>query len=272
MMKILFLFLFLSLEADVFFFNGKTYDDDSVSHLITVITSTSPIPSMPSTEYLYEAQKSLFQVPALAKCKKIVVFDGLKDRRLLKQYNEYKKNVERLVKEDLYFANTTLIFCLKWGHLTGTIREAIRHVTTPYLFIHQHDLVLLRSFDLNGVVASMEANPRIKYVYLGRRPNTVDDFYHAPVDEGVEGISFIPLCQSSGWSDQCHITSVDYYKNFVLPRCGATFMESVLHPALKEAIRSFGMEGREAFGTFLYGKLMDGPYILHTDGRNSSAK
>ena len=45
-------------------------------------------------------------------------------------------------------------------------------------------------------------------------------------------------------------------------------MENVLHPALKEAVRRFGMFGREPFGTYLYGNLLDGPYIVHTDARN----
>ena len=230
-----FLFIVLFFQADCTILNGTVYDDETVSKLITVITSTSPIPSMPSTTYLYEAQKSLFQVPALAKCKKIIVFDGVENNQksVSATYEKYKNNVKKLVKEDPYFSNTKLVFCKTWGHLSGAIREAISHVDTPFLFLHQHDLVLLQGFDLIGVVASMMANPKIKYVYLGRRPNTTDDIYHAPVDEEVEGVSFVPLCRSCGWSDQCHVASVEYYNSFVLPQCHFTFKESDLHPALK---------------------------------------
>jgi hypothetical protein len=240
------------------------YDDETVASLVTVITSTSPIPSMPSTKFLYEAQKSLFQVPALAKCKKIIVFDGIRkgQKQLAKKYAEYKRNVMQLVQEDPYFSNTELVFCSEWGHLAGTLKEALLHVDTPFLFIHQHDLVLLQGFDLNGVIASMEANPKIKYVAFGKRANTPNDFYHGPLDQEIEGISFVPLCRSCGWSDQCHAASADYYRFFVLPQCSYTFMESVLHPALKKM-------GRELFGTYLYGNLFDGPYIFHADARNA---
>jgi hypothetical protein len=226
---------------------------------------------MPSTKYLYAAQKSLSQVRSLAKCRKIIVFDGLKEdqKSLSQRYEEYKKNIEQLVRTDPYFSNTKLVFCERWEHLSGAIRKAIAHVETPFLFIHQHDLLLLKEFDLNGVVASMAANPDIKYVYLGRRPNTPDDFYHGPVDEWIEGTSFVPLCRSCGWSDQCHIASVDYYLSFVLPQCDHVFMENVLHPKLKKALRQSGMSGRKLFGTYLYGHLSEGPYILHMDGRNN---
>lgn len=255
--------------------DGIDYNDETVSQLVTVITSTSPISSMPSTKFLYKAQKSLFKVPTLAKCKKIIVFDGVKkeNKHLLKKYNQYKKNVKKLVKTDPYFANTQLVFCPEWGHLCGTIREAIKHVDTPYLFIHQHDLVLLKEFDLNGVIASMNANSAIKYVGLIQRPNSVDDWWFSPLKEGVEGISFVPLCRAAGWSDQTHIASLDYYSSFVLPQCHETFMEHILQPALKKAIEEEGFnKGQEVFGTHVYGHLLDGPYIHHADGQHNGRK
>lgn len=271
-MRILFLLLLFHLfSANAVVWEGIDYDDETVSQLVTVITSTSPIPSMPSTKFLYEAQKCLYQVPALAKCKKIIVFDGVKkcDKNVINVYEEYKNNVIKLLEEDPYFTNTELVFCQKWGHLSGTIREAIKKVNTPYLFIHQHDLILLKAFDLNGVIASMVANPTIKYVALIKRANTNEDFNFGPMEEGTDGISFAPLCRASGWSDQCHVASVEYYLTFVLPQCHKTFMEYIIHPMLKKAVKDFGFAGREPFGTHVYGHLNDGPYIFHADARNN---
>ena len=57
--------------------NGKVYDDDTVAQMITVITTTNPIPSIPSIKHIYPAQVALFQIPAFTRCKKIIVFDGL---------------------------------------------------------------------------------------------------------------------------------------------------------------------------------------------------
>ena len=52
--------------------NGGYLDDERVAGLITVITSTSPIHALPSLRHIRPAQTSLFQVPALAKCRKII--------------------------------------------------------------------------------------------------------------------------------------------------------------------------------------------------------
>jgi hypothetical protein len=273
MQKILLLFLaFQSLcFSSEIMWKGTIYNDETIAEMVTVITATNPIPSIPSTRHLYEAQKSLFQVPVFAQCKKIIVFDGIKEpnEQNTSLYEEYKSNVKKLVEKDPYFSNTTLVFCNSWGHLSGAIKEALEQVKTPFVFMHQHDFVLLQPFDLKGVIATMVANPRIKCVLLGKRANHKRDFYYKPVDEVIEGAAFIPLCRASGWADSCHVASVDYYKTFVLPQCDHTFMEKILHPALKQAVKKLGPKGQEPFGTYLYGKMDDGPYVFHTNGRKN---
>ena len=48
-----------------------------VSHLLTVIVTTSPIPSMPSTALLEALISSWELTPALRDCAKIVMCDGI---------------------------------------------------------------------------------------------------------------------------------------------------------------------------------------------------
>jgi hypothetical protein len=258
-------------NAEEFVWEDQIYDNETVTKLITVIISTSPIPSMPSTEFLYQSQSSLFINPILAQCKKIIVFDGISpDHAHLQQnYEEYKNNVQQLTQIDPYFENTQLIFCEQWGHLSGSIKTAIEHVDTPFIFMFQHDLVLVKDFNLNGIIATIVNNPLIKQVELDSTGwgNDAHPWY-APVDSFIEGIHFIPLSRSFGWSDRAHITTVNHYKNFVLPQCHHGFMENFLHPALKNAIASKGLTaGHRPFGTYLYGDLKDGGYVIHTDGR-----
>ena len=132
-------------------YNGVVYDTETVAKLITVITTTSPIKSMPEPKHLYPSQQSLFRIPAFALCKKIIVFDGFRDGQmhLEETYNQYKRNIVHLTKTDPYFSNTELVFCSEWKHLTGAIYEAMKHVTTPFVFINQHDLEIIKDFDLN---------------------------------------------------------------------------------------------------------------------------
>jgi hypothetical protein len=261
------------LEAEPVVLDGVTYDDDTVAKLITVITTTNPIPSIPDVKHLYSCQKSLSSIPALAKCKKIIVFDGIQPNYESRKedYDEYKKRVTRLVKKDPYFSNTRLVFCPSWAHLSGAIQKAFRYVNTPYVLIQQHDFTIIKNFDINGIVATLAANPYVKHVKLEYNPtNAHARWWNGPVDGVVDGTHFVPLTRIFGWSDVTHVTTAEYYKNFVLPQCDHGFMEHFLHPAFQRDIEKFGLTfAQQIYGTYLYGDIQDGGYIYHSDGRGS---
>ncbi len=247
------------------------YTDDTVAQLLTVITATSPVLSIPATTHIYPAQVSLHRIPALAKAKKIIVFDAIPEanKHLEAAYTRYKKNIQELTETDYYFKNTELLSCTEWGHLSGAIKEALKHVTTPFVFMHQHDLVLEKSFDLNGIIATMIANPHVKYVHFWGGKNKKSKWWNRIVDEKIEGISHVPLTRCFGWSDQCHVASVEYYQNFVLPECDHCFMETAMQKMYSLRLNQEGEEVHKDFGTYLYGDLSDGHYIKHTDGRKN---
>jgi hypothetical protein len=251
-------------------YGGVVYDDQTVAKLVTVITSTSPIPSIPSVEHIYDAQESLFRIPALRLCKKIIVCDAVpenkKDRAAA--YEQYKKNLMALTQADPIFSNTELIFSPTWGHLSGTLKEAMKKVTTPFIFVHQHDLIIKKDFDLNRAVATLVANPRIKYIHFSTTVNS-DTSWNGPVDGRVLGTHFVPLTRSFGWSDRTHLASSHYYRKTVLPRCDHCFMEDVMRPYVQNAIARYGRPAHGQLGVYLYGDLTDGAYIEHTDGRNN---
>ncbi len=253
---------------------GVTYDDETVSKLITVITGTSYIHTHPDTKHIRPAQESLYRIPAFALCKKLIAFDGIYPQyRGTKEedlYEQYKLNVMLLTDTDPYFTNTECVFCPWWMHLSGALRTAMDYVETPFVFVHQHDLRLQKDFDLNGVIATMVANPNIKYVNLWSGINSESEWYNWPLDQVIEGPHFVPLCRSFGWSDQCHIARADYYREFVLPQCHYCFMEAVLNRAIKDSANELGRdEGHKPFGAYLYGDLSDGNYIYHSDGHNN---
>lgn len=250
---------------------NEIYSDQEIAKLITIITTTNPIPSIPNTSMIEKTQASLFQINAFKLCKKIIVFDGIQPgyESRKNDYQQYKINVLKLTKNNPYFSNTQLVFCKSWVHLAGAIREALKHVQTPYLFIHQHDFLLAKPFNLNALISTMNINPNIKHVRLNREQNTFFKNWDGPVDEVIEKDTYLPLCRTFGWSDNDHVTTLGYYRNFVLPKCsGKVAMEHILHPALQESILRLGKdEGQKLFGTYLYGNIMDGSYLIHLNGR-----
>lgn len=267
---IFFVLSICSLRANPITYGGRVFTDEEVAKLVTVITSTNPIPSIPETSHLYQAQASLSIVSTLRLCKKIIVFDGVPEHKkaMASRYEEYKQNVIRLTETDPYFANTELVFCEQWRHLSGAITNALAHVTTPFVLIHQHDLVIRKPFDLNGCVATLIANPNIKYIHFSSSVNS-DPSWNGPVDQKIAGRHFVPLTRSFGWSDRTHVASVAYYKKDILPLCPFTFMEDVVQKIMKQDLARHGKRYHSRFAPYLYGNIHDGDYLTHTDGRNN---
>lgn len=267
-----------SAKAESIIHNGIIYDTETVAKLITVITSTSPVQSMPDPKHLYPSQQSLFQIPVFALCKKIIVFDGIRSEQahLKARYDQYKKNIEFLSQTDPYFSNTELVFCPEWRHLTGALHEAMKHVTTPFVYIHQHDLQIIQPFDLNGLIATMVANPKIQCVMLGGSDNLeTGEFnsYHGYVDRKIDGECFVPLTRCFGWSDQAQITTKDYYDKIVFPQClvrKGNFMEQTMLHRLRYDVQILGKDiAHSIYACYLYGGAKDGAYIIHTDAKHN---
>lgn len=265
-----FVLLGLALQAAPIEWDGIVYDDETVAKMITIITTTNPIPSIPSLKHIYPSQKSLFRIPAFTKCKKIIVFDGLQPgfEHRHNDYERYKQSIAQLCSTDPIFSNTKLVFCERWEHLAGAIRQAMLYVTTPYIFVHQHDFVLQKFFDLNGVIASMQRNPHIKHVKLCYA-RIMSDFAAGSTEEYVEGPSYVPLCRTFIWSDQDHVSRATYYNEFVLPYCHRCSMECVLDPLLGQTRSLLGDACHSLFGTYVYGTMQDGGYLMHSNGREN---
>ena len=237
--------------------------DISLVDKLTIITTTSPIPSNPGTEMLKKTQESLFQVAALKECKKIIVFDGVPPQQRYRAlaYELYIQNVERLVRENPIFSNTTLVVNREFKHLANSLREAMKLVDTPYVFVHQHDFVLTRPFDAINLIKSMDENVNLKFIRFNRFYNE-PNWWDGPIDDYIAGGSYVPLLRTFGWSDNDHIARVDYYRDFVFPKVtwgGA--MEWFLHDPVKIQMDHL------AYGTYLYGTYKEAPYLYHLDGK-----
>ena len=241
---------------------------ESLADKLTIITTTSPIPSNPSTVMLEKTQASLSNLCGAEECKRIIVFDGVdpKKAEIAKFYPEYKENVEKLVSTHQVFKNTELVFCNDHLHLTGAIKTAMEKVTMPFVFIHQHDFAIRRKVDTLGILRSMEENPRLKHIRLPKISNVETQFEHH-IDDVIEGPCYVPLLRTFSWSDNDHFSSVAYYRTEIFPRVTRRWpMEWVIH-AIEKASTLEDPRNHEQFGTYSYGERGDGRYIIHLDGK-----
>lgn len=247
---------------------------NDLSSKVTIVTTCSPCISYPRTIYLQISQYSMYRtIPQFQSLPKIIVCDGVKNPEDAEAYNEYKENLKKLVATHPHFQNTKLVFCDEWVCLVGALKEAIKHVETEYMFIHQDDFELKLPIDLVGLIEAMDANHNIKLVRLNSGVNTIGksnpcDHY---IDDYVEGGTQFPLLRTMGWGDNDHFVRKDYYENFVFPLLGEekTFMEAKLMGAAVHAFKEDPYAHIKLYGTYLYGDFNTGPYLYHLDRKSS---
>lgn len=146
----------------------------SVEGLLTVVITSSPVRSNPSTRMLLECISSLNLHGGLAGCRKVIVCDGFKVRQRSQrklgvvtdeEAMSYKAYVRRLaqhcrIRED--FRRTRLVRLARRQGSAYAIREAIEaHVCTPFVMIVPHDCILARTVPLEEVVRAMHAHPDV---------------------------------------------------------------------------------------------------------------
>ena len=179
--------------------------------VLTIIVTTSPIRSNPSTEMLEKTFDS-FRCGGrdFHKCRKVIVCDGCRiledsdDNRVSRKYYNvkqalrngiattsqaeryegFKDNLRRLCENatrDSPFWNTS-VEALSERHGYGfALRHALRHcVSTPYVCVIQHDRSFMRMTPIKETVEAMWNNSKVKYVGMSMRSNlTYGDIFQS---------------------------------------------------------------------------------------------
>ena len=269
----------------------------SWTRLLTIIVSSSPVPSNPDTTTLQAGFRSLAITPGLPQCAKIIQFDGpqssLPEQRV-RDYVEFKRRVRQLSVSDPAFVRSAVYESDRFRFAAHNLAAAVAHVNTTFLFSLQHDYQLVRPFDAPGLLSSMLALPIIKHVRLNMRPNAPARGFDGVVANATLPGLRVPLTRTCGWSDSPHIASTAYYRDFVIPRNlgdhnggRRKFMEESLHYPMQRNFKPGGcwatkqllLQGLplvwpvdfDEYGTYLYGHALatDGSYTRHRSLRGN---
>lgn len=172
----------------------------SLSEVLTVIITTSPVRSNPSTELLQRTMETflLCGVDFAYKCRKVIVCDGFrvdeKDNKVKKYSNTkqamrngivdsqqaenyvmFKKNLRSLCENATpsdVFSNTE-VEELDSRHGYGfALRHALRYcVRTQFVCVIQHDRTFMRHTPMEEAVRAMWNHRHIKYIGMSMRSN-----------------------------------------------------------------------------------------------------
>lgn len=199
-----------SLEHEVFGYVPSTHDEypspDSptppLEDLLTIIITTSPIKSNPSTEVLEKAMETFVNGGSefAFKCRKVIVCDGVRTndtegRNVTKKhsnvkqamrngivtsdqaenYKQYKQNLCWLCEnatETSPFYNAVVEELVERQGYGFALRHALRHfVSTQFVCVVQHDRTFMRATPVKETVEAMFRHPNIKYVGMSMRSN-----------------------------------------------------------------------------------------------------
>ena len=170
--------------------------------LLTIIVTTSPVKSNPSTELLekvFETFKKCGDEFAY-KCRKVIICDGCRqrdecttkkhtnDKQSMRNgivtvlqnqnYRAFKQNLKLIcnkhdeAKVDSPFCHTTVHELEVRQGYGFALRHALRNcVDTPYVIVIQHDRTFMRPTPINETIRAMYYNSNIKYVGMSMRSN-----------------------------------------------------------------------------------------------------
>ena len=237
---------------------------------LTVVILAHPVKSHPSLDLILQTYNSLSKLNLPSNTKVILSHDAPKtdlSKERISQFYNYLLELRQHFKDS---ENVFVTVNPKHKFLSGNIRHALSFVKTKYVLLMQHDLAFCTDVNITGLLEVMSSNDEIKHVRFNKRNNSNRegwDFYIKERANFIREDTFkastgeIKLFRTLAWSDQNHLTTLEYYKKLVLPFCGnfRVYPEDMLNPLTRSQLFS-------TFGNFVYGALDAPATIVDLDG------
>lgn len=239
---------------------------------ITVVISTSPIPSNPSTAVLEETLASVrAQLP---RAEVIIAMDGVRDEQAERAaaYDEFQRQVTWLASTR--WRNVWPMYLGSHHHQALAARRAMAEVRTPLVLFVEHDTPLCGSIDWDGIVRLLLGR-KVNLVRFHHEAHVLDAHQHLMVDSEPVVYDGVPLLRTMQWSQRPHVASRGFYQQLLTTYFGAesrTMIEDVMHGVLDFAWRERGIGGWRRWRTALYAPDGDMKRSLHSDGRGDDPK
>eukprot|EP00956_Cyclotella_meneghiniana_P028829 scaffold68204_cov23-Cyclotella_meneghiniana.AAC.1 len=218
-------------------------------------------PSLDSLMAIYNGTR-LYLNGLPEKAPYFVTVDGIKDntegdlflRESRENRNKYDEYIRRL---QIYFKdhdNVKLFIAGKNIGLANIIRRVIEILPpeTMYMYLFQHDLPLVREINHTDILATAEANDKMRLVgFKGEHP------IRQPCGDDITSESGILYRRFKQWTDRNHFVRVDHYKNDILPKVTSVFPEDNMHKPTRLNCTYFA--------PYYYEAGKGGPFYEHTD-------
>lgn len=246
--------------------------EPGLAEQITVVITTSPVPSHPDADLLTATIQSVRQ--RLPECRIVLAFDGVRAEQ-----EDMRADYEAFIQEALWLAN------FEWGDVVPLVSDehrhqahmtarALEHVTTPMILFVEHDTPLVGDTDWDGIaraVSSGEAN----VVRLGYKHGIPPEHRYLNLDETPQVIDGVPMVRTAQWSQRPHVASADWYRKMLRTYFGRganTFIEDCVYSACEGAYREQGEAGWDTWRVWLYTPEGTMQRSIHLNGRAGDDK
>ena len=157
--------------------------------------------------------------------------------------------------------------------LTTALKKGIELCNTCFINIVQEDLILIRKFDLDSIINSIKTNKHIDLVRYNKDTNL--ETYNCTIRRCKDwskynskmeikktiNINGLILTRSNQYSDNCHITTKEFYEKYIFPNVNNyDFMEHSIMCEVGNIIPDT---------LWNLGRYNDGNFIKNLDGRRA---
>lgn len=213
----------LQLDADLRAVSGAARCMDEPDSKLTVIVTTSPIPSHPETGIIRETISSIrAQLPT---ADIVIAIDGLRPEQAYRKtaYDEYVRRLLWLMNFE--WTNVVPVVLPEWGHQANATRAALEEVRTPLVLFVEHDTPIVGEIDWAGVCAVVESGQMnvVRFhheaeihedhraVMLDEEPVTL----HVPFPDG--GDAAVDVYRSVAFWQRPHVATTSFYRDRIMP-------------------------------------------------------
>lgn len=217
--------------------------------------------------------------------------DKLKKCKLIVNYDDDNPELNGISRINLiaYFrdkrSDLNVEICFTQGGLISSFDNFLKKIITPYFVFLEHDWVFLKkdSIDFTTLKTAFDNHNFINAVWFSKDDNKLRGFEIAedvekkvtPFDK-EDRVSVVSLTTTCRWSNNpvmFRTSKMKYWyttniKNEYVGKINqrAQNVEESMIPKYRKEISENKWETiRDNWGTFLYGKLGEGPYVAHTD-------
>lgn len=211
--------------------DAKMIPSTQSTDMVTVLMSTSPVSSHPSTELIENSIRRIRMYPALRDAPVIIMVDGVWEgqRHLAPAYEEYKQRLARLCKEHPDFQGCSLLVFDEFSQQALMTQHTLSTVCTPYILFCEHDQWPEGDIPWPGFFEALKI-PGVNSIRLlageGIHPAWVPLYA-----DHIEYQAGVPLTRTKQPSGRPHIARTSWYLDLLSVRVGPTTrtnLESVM--------------------------------------------